>query len=1276
MPRSPVPAYTSTWLDATLLPYVPRLAAEWDLDAPGASWRSLDATCCFVDISGFTALSERLARRGRIGAEELTEVLNHVFSRMLGVAYEKGGSLLKFGGDALLLAFDADDHAVLGAQAAVAMRAALREARTLPTSVGRLNLRMSVGLHSGAFDFFRVGASHHELLVAGPSATSTTRMEQTADAGEIVISASTAERLPAGAVGAEKGDGRLLRWRGVVPGGPGARGIRQSNSAEIAAGVPVALREHLREGGGESEHRVASIGFVKFQGVDDYLATYGSDATAEALNEIVTCVQHAVDEERVTFLASDIDANGGKIILVAGVPLAQDDDEGRMLRTARTIVEREFAIPVRIGVNRGHVFAGEIGTEFRRTFTVMGDTVNLAARLMAAATPGRLYATAEVLERSGTLFATEALEPFHVKGKTHTVQAYAVGAVQGARGAELSSLPFVGREDELERLEKAYRVISAGSGSVRVIEGDRGSGKSRLLHELVLRCDAPVFKLQGEAYATAIPYMPWRAPLRELLHVDASDPVKAGLQLTDAISATAPDQLPLAPLLGPVLDVELPPTAESAAIAPEFRRERLADLIVQVLGAAPVSRLVIVDDAQWLDGASASILERVIAAARGFPWMIVVARRPDSSGSRTAAGGADMKLEPIAESTFSELVDAVTVGAPLRPQERDQLVRRAAGNPLFLEELLRVARTTGFDALPETLDAVATREIDSLSHAARRVVRSAGVLGQVFDRELLIELLGDDVLDDATLAQLAAMLVASEGRLQFRHALLQEAAYESLPFRKRVELHRRAGEAILRLSTSDGEATDALLSMHFFRAQDWARTWTYARVAGRHAASAYAPAEAATHLERAITAARRLGDVPSEEIAELLVELGEALVTLGVFDKADDAYRRAAAALRHDPIEHARVLERRSYVRGECQGRLTAAIRDIRAGISLLAAVEGSDIVADRVRAQLLAREADFRFKQGRLREAARLSGQAMVDAERVGERRALAVAMGVLDSCLVELGRPEEATHMAEVLGLYEELGDQLYVAITLGNLGGVSFFESNWEQAADYFMRSAEAGKKAGDLAIAAIAHTNLAEVRVNQGRLEEAEALLVPAVRTLESFEYLIAAALATLHLARTRAFLGDHDAGLAMLEAATRTLDDASVLVGSIEARARLVEVSAFVGDSDRAARALAEARELERELGETPLAVLLDRVEVTLTAMSGDGTSAAARLAQAVARARDDGAKYDLLLLLELADRMGLEADAREREELARELGVVRFVALPERLASAARARYL
>ncbi len=147
---------SSLGLDA----YAPRMAVEWDLDTPDVLWRETDATYCFVDISGFTALSERLARRGRIGAEELTEVLNHVFSRMLEVAYQKGGALLKFGGDALLLAFMGDDHATMAAESAVAMRAALREARTLPTSVGRVNLRMSIGVHSGAFHAFRVGDPH------------------------------------------------------------------------------------------------------------------------------------------------------------------------------------------------------------------------------------------------------------------------------------------------------------------------------------------------------------------------------------------------------------------------------------------------------------------------------------------------------------------------------------------------------------------------------------------------------------------------------------------------------------------------------------------------------------------------------------------------------------------------------------------------------------------------------------------------------------------------------------------------------------------------------------------------------------------------------------------------------------------------------------------------------------------------------------------------------------------------------------------------------------
>jgi hypothetical protein len=159
------------------------------------------------------------------------------------------------------------------------------------------------------------------------------------------------------------------------------------------------------------------------------------------------------DAEAVTFLATDIDADGGKIILASGVPTARDDDEGRALRVARTIMDAPHRLRLRIGIHRGHVFSGEIGTTFRATYTVMGDTVNLAARLMAAAGENEIYASPAVLDRSRTLFETRTLEPFAVKGKAEPVQAFAVGAELGSRPVmNNDEFTFVGRDEELEQL--------------------------------------------------------------------------------------------------------------------------------------------------------------------------------------------------------------------------------------------------------------------------------------------------------------------------------------------------------------------------------------------------------------------------------------------------------------------------------------------------------------------------------------------------------------------------------------------------------------------------------------------------------------------------------------------------------------------------------------------------------------------------------------------------------------------------------------------------------
>ena len=245
-------------------PYVPRIASEWDLVAPGELWQSVDGSLVFVDISGFTNLSEKLARRGRIGAEELTAVLNRVFGNMLNVAYERGGSLLKFGGDALLLLFDGPDHAHQAAGAAVDMRTALRESAKIPTSVGKIPLRMSVGVHTGCVDFFLVGDLHRELIITGPTISTTNEMEGTAEANEIVVSTAMKDALPAGYTGEPKGSGWILRKRSISHSESGPVLRDPITDGEMERFVPVALRPHLRSGLRESEHRVATVGFLKY----------------------------------------------------------------------------------------------------------------------------------------------------------------------------------------------------------------------------------------------------------------------------------------------------------------------------------------------------------------------------------------------------------------------------------------------------------------------------------------------------------------------------------------------------------------------------------------------------------------------------------------------------------------------------------------------------------------------------------------------------------------------------------------------------------------------------------------------------------------------------------------------------------------------------------------------------------------------------------------------------------------------------------------------------
>ncbi len=576
--------------------------------------------------------------------------------------------------------------------------------------------------------------------------------------------------------------------------------------------MPLAIRRHLLEGADDSEHRSATVAFLHFDGTDGIVERDGPAALAARLDETVRGVQRVVDEQEVTLLGSDIDHDGGKLILVSGVPRRVGDDEERMLTALRRIHEAELPLPLRIGAHTGPVFAGSVGPGYRRTFTVMGDTVNLAARVMSKAAPGQVLATPDVLDRSRRGFETEALEPFNVKGKKLPVTAFAVGAPMRSRRSGSDLLPLVGRDDELEVLGAELAAAANGDSRFAEIVGDGGMGKSRLVDELRARAAARPQPVQSivircEAYESSAPYMPFWVLLRHLLGVGADESREAVTRrLEQSVGDRAPDLGAYLPLLGTTLDLDIDDTEETANLVPEYRRQRVGEVTVEFLSRLlAVPTMLVFEDVQHMDDSSVGLVHGLVA--RELPsLLLMVTRRDRRTGFVTDADrGHRIALGPL---TIDEAADAViraTEEAPLLPRAVRALAERAAGNPLFLDEMLRAISHDGdAETLPASIDAAVTAQIDRLSAPQRQILRRAAVLGSSFTKIELAEIVGPDLAeselagpDEAVLEELGEFLVGDgPSGLRFRYEIMRDAAYEGLPFRQRRVLHGRAAAAL------------------------------------------------------------------------------------------------------------------------------------------------------------------------------------------------------------------------------------------------------------------------------------------------------------------------------------------------------------------------------------------------------------------------------------------------------------------------------------------------
>src|SRR5919112_2572659 len=243
--------------------YVPRLLPLWAAAEPGLAHRVVDGSLLLFDITGFTPLTERLARRGREGAEELSNLLDNVFGRLLMDAKDEGGDLLKWGGDALLLLFDGPDHARRAARAALGLQRALAQLGRAKTSIGRVVLHASAGVESGPIDLILAGNPSvcRELLVLGPTATGVTMLEHAASTGEVLVGDATAAAVGPAGIRPRVGWGHLLVGAATTP-KMARQPAPQPKSEVLAQLLPPELRSYLSQPSRDPEHRTVAVAFV------------------------------------------------------------------------------------------------------------------------------------------------------------------------------------------------------------------------------------------------------------------------------------------------------------------------------------------------------------------------------------------------------------------------------------------------------------------------------------------------------------------------------------------------------------------------------------------------------------------------------------------------------------------------------------------------------------------------------------------------------------------------------------------------------------------------------------------------------------------------------------------------------------------------------------------------------------------------------------------------------------------------------------------------------
>lgn len=933
---------------------------------------------------------------------------------------------------------------------------------------------------------------------------------------------------------------------------------------------------------------------------------------------------------------------GDGFMALFGAPIAHEDHArravlaalGLMARIRDSQAETGAEIKVRIGINTGWVVVGGIGDQLRKDYTAIGDTTNLAARLQQAAEPGMILVSEATMRFIQGSVQAEAVGPLVLKGKEEPVPAFLVSGVEALpseqavmSGSSLSS--FVGRNREMLILDDLRERAAAGAGQIVGIAAEAGAGKSRLLYELRRRLwDHPVVYLTGRclSYGSGVPYLPVLDMLRN----------ECGIGELDNQAAVAEKVRPCLARAGLDVDESLPyilrllgireGTESLAELSAQALQARTFAILRQAILGSGQGRLVIlqIEDLHWIDQTSEELLGYLAEGLASARMLLLVTYR---AGYRPRwiekSYATQISLPRLNERESREIVESVLRDSKLPEDLVETALTRADGNPFFLEELTRSFLESPDVTIPDTIQGVLLARIDRLPEEHKRLLQGASVLGREFPLAILAALWDGEPDPGLLLTDLKRWeflyeeIASSEPRCFFKHALTQEAIYQTLLQSRRQALHAAAGQAFERLHADRLEDVYDRLAYHYSEAGKPKKAVFYLVRFAERAAGSYAHAEAARALREALGHAARLpnGD-KDRQIVELVLRLAESLLPLAQLPETLELleqYRDSVGRLGDPALSgrfHFWLAHTHSYLGNQAEASSNAlrAIEEAQAC--------GDDGTEGRA-CYVLSRDA---FWAGEFSEGIRYGLKAVALLERTEDRWWQGQAFWVVGFHHYVLGRFEWGLEaMARAYSIYETLKDPRldpswstgYFHASLGDGdAGIRYCQAGLDRAQDPLNTAAALGflgyawLQKGDLPKAAGALEDsirrlesagmrqlqgwfsafLAEAHLRAGRAEEALPIAEQAVAVTLEARFWYGLGLARRSLGMICHALGRHGEAQAHLREAIEVFQAHRVPFEVARTRLELALLAHDGGDSVEAAMRLREAHGVFRELG--------------------------------------------------------------------------------------------